>query len=147
MFAFIHPQPSLLALGSTAPSIQLESAAGGAVSLPAAAAGQPYIVEFFEAGCPHCQDAAGRLCQENIPVFAIDAAKESAPTIGGFAQRYAPGCSYPMLLDPTFSAVTAYAVTAVPTVYLVKRGRIVFPGAGPDGVSALPAAVHKAIGG
>jgi hypothetical protein len=38
-----------------------------------------------------------------------------------------------MLLDPTFSAVTAYAVSAVPTVYLVQRGRIVFAGAGLEG--------------
>lgn len=147
MFAFIHPQPSLLAVGSTAPPVHLDSAAGGAVTLPAAAGGQPYIVEFFETGCSHCQEAAGRLCHERVPVFAIDAAKESGPTISAFRQRYAAGCSYPMLLDPAFSAVTAYAVTAVPTVYLVRLGRIVFAGAGPDGVDALPAAVQKATGG
>ena len=34
-----------------------------------------------------------------------------------------------------------------PTVYLVKLGRIVFAGAGLDGISALPAAVQKARSG
>ncbi len=80
-------------------------------------------------------------------MFAVDAAKEFATTINAFRQQYAPGCSYPMLLDPTFIAVQAYAVTVVPTVYLVKLGRVAFAGAGLDGVSALPAAVQKAIGG
>ncbi len=147
MFFFIHPQPSLLAVGSNAPAINLDSAEGGLIRVPAAAGGQPYVVEFFGAGCAHCQQAAGQLCNEKVPVFAVDAAKESATTITAFRQQYARGCSYPMLLDPTFSAVTAYAVSAVPTVYVVKLGRIVFAGAGLDGVSALPSAVQRAIGG
>lgn len=147
MLLFIHPQPSLLAVGSNAPAINLESAGGGPVHVPAAAGGRPYIVEFFEAGCAHCQQVAGQLCNEKVPVFAVDAAKESATTITAFRQQYAPGCSYPMLLDPTFSAVTAYAVSAVPTVYVVQMGRIVFAGAGLDGMNALPAAVQKVIGG
>jgi thiol-disulfide isomerase/thioredoxin len=144
----VHPSAAQPSRGRQhRPPGGLESALGGAITLPAAAAGRPYIVEFFETGCSHCQEAAARLCHETVPVFAIDAAKESAPTISAFRQRYAPGCSYPMLLDPTFSAVTAYAVTAVPTVYVVRLGRIVFAGAGPDGVDALPAAVQKATGG
>lgn len=146
-FVFIHPQPSLLAVGSSAPAISLDSATGGQVRLPAAAGGQPYVLEFFESGCSHCQQVAAQLCTEKVPVFAVDAAKESAATISAFHQRYAQGCSYPMLLDPTFSAVNAYSVSVVPTIYLVKLGRIAFAGAGLDGASALPAAVKRATGG
>jgi hypothetical protein len=147
MFFVIRPQPSLLAVGTSAPAIDLDAAGGGAVHLPAAAGGEPYVLEFFGAGCAHCQQVAAQLCTEKVPVFAVDAAKESATTINAFRQQYAPGCSYPMLLDPTFNAVRAYAVTVVPTVYLVKLGRIAFAGAGLDGVSALTAAVQKAISG
>ncbi|MEO8899678.1 MAG: hypothetical protein ABI352_00995 [Candidatus Dormibacter sp.] len=147
MFFFIRPQPSLLAVGSNAPSIRLDSAIGPPVRVPAADGGQPYVIEFFDAGCAHCQQVAAQLCKEKIPVFAVDAAKESATTINAFRQQFAPGCSYPMLLDPSFSAVRAYAVTVVPTVYVVKLGRIAFAGAGLDGVSALPGAVQQAIDG
>lgn len=147
MFFFIHPQPSLLAIGSNAPAITLDSSDGGNIRVPAAAAGQPYVVEFFDAGCAHCQQVAAQLCNERVPVFAVDAAKEAATTISAYRHQYAPGCTYPMLLDPNFTAVNAYAVSAVPTVYLVKLGRIVFAGAGLDGISALPAAVQKALSG
>ncbi|HEX4755986.1 MAG TPA: TlpA disulfide reductase family protein [Candidatus Dormibacteraeota bacterium] len=147
LFFYIRPQPSLLAVGTSAPAINLDAATGGPVHLPAAAGGEPYLLEFFGAGCAHCQQVAAQLCKEKVQVFAIDAAKESATTINAFRQQFAPGCSYPMLLDPTFIAVQAYAVTVVPTVYLVKLGRVAFAGAGLDGVSALPAAVQKATGG
>jgi hypothetical protein len=147
LFFFIRPQPSLLAVGTGAPAIDLDAAGGGPIHLPAAAAGEPYVLEFFGAGCAHCQEVAGQLCKEKVAVFAVDAAKESATTINAFRRQFAPGCSYPMLLDPTFIAVQAYAVTVVPTVYLVKRGRVAFAGAGLDGLSALPAAVLKATGG
>jgi AhpC/TSA family len=147
LFFLIRPQPSLLAVGTSAPAIALDAAGGGPIHLPAAAGGQPYVLEFFGAGCAHCQQVAAQLCKQKVLVFAVDAAKESATTINAFRQQFAPGCSYPMLLDPTFIAVQAYAVTVVPTVYLVKLGRVAFAGAGLDGVSALPAAVQKATGG
>lgn len=115
--------------------------------MPAAAGGQPYVVEFLESGCANCQQVAGQLCNEKVPVFAVDAAKESAMTIPAFRRQYASGCPYPMPLDPTLGAVIAYAVSAVPTVYVVNLGRIVFAGAGLDGMTALPSAVQKAISG
>jgi hypothetical protein len=101
MFFYIRPQPSLLAVGSSARAIDLDAAAGGPIHLPAAAGGEPYVIEFFGAGCAHCQQVAAQLCKEKVPVFAVDAAKESATTINAFRQQYAPGCSYPMPLDPT----------------------------------------------
>lgn len=147
MLLFIHPQPSLLAVGSNAPAINLTAASGGSVSLPAAAAGHPYVVEFFEAGCAHCQQTAGQLCHAGVPVFAVDAAKDSSDSINAYRQRYAPSCAYPMLLDPTLATSGAYAVSAVPTLYLVKAGKVVFSGAGLEGVAALDAAVKQAVGG
>jgi peroxiredoxin len=144
---FIHPQPSLLAVGSAAPAISLTSASGTPVALPAAAAGQPYVLEFFEAGCAHCQQVAAQLCGLAAPVFAIDAAKESADTVNAYHRQYAGACAYPILLDPGLRVVGAYAVTAVPTVYIVRGGRIVFSGAGLEGVAALDGAVRQAVGG
>ena len=113
----------------------------------AAAAGKPFVLEFFEAGCAHCQQAASQLCGEKVPVFAVDAAKDSTQAILDYRHQYAPGCSYPMLVDPDLTASGAYAVNVVPTVYIVKDGRIVYSGSGLDGVAGLAAAVQKTLGG
>ncbi|MGH7722805.1 MAG: TlpA family protein disulfide reductase [Candidatus Dormibacteria bacterium] len=143
----VHPQANLLPLGTAAPAISLDSVGGGHVDVAASANGRPYIVEFFEAGCAHCQQVAGQLCKERVAVFAVDAAKDSAPTISSYRSRYAARCGYPLLLDPKLSAGSAYNVNVVPTVYLVKAGRIAYAGAGLDGVNGLGSAVAKALGG
>jgi thiol-disulfide isomerase/thioredoxin len=144
---FVRPKASLLPVGAAAPAISLDAAGGGHVDVAATAAGRPYIVEFFEAGCAHCQQVAGQLCAESVSVFAVDAAKDSAATVTSYRHQYAPACSYPMLLDPNLSAGLSYSVNVVPTVYLVKDGKIAYAGAGLDGVNALDAAVRKALGG
>jgi peroxiredoxin len=143
----VRPQANLLAIGTSAPAISLEAVGGGHVTVASAAGAQPYVVEFFEAGCAHCQQVAAQLCGERVPVFAVDAAKDSAQTIASYHSQYAPRCNYPLLLDPNLSAGSAYNVNAVPTVYLVKGGKIAYSGAGLDGINGLPAAVQKAIGG
>jgi thiol-disulfide isomerase/thioredoxin len=120
---------------------------GAHVDVPAAAAGKPYILEFFEAGCAHCQQVAGQLCTQRIPVFAVDAAKDSAATIASYRAQYAPRCNYPLLLDPQLRAASAYAVNAVPTVYIIENGKVAYAGAGLDGVAGLAAAVQRVIGG
>jgi thiol-disulfide isomerase/thioredoxin len=144
---FIRPHADLLPVGATAPAISLDAVGGGHVTVASAAAGKPYIVEFFEAGCAHCQQVAAQLCAEKAQVFAVDAAKDSAQTIASYHSQYAPRCSYPLLLDPNLSAGAAYNVNAVPTVYLVKGGKVAYAGSGLDGVNALSAAVQKAGGG
>lgn len=144
---FIRPQANLLPVGSKAPAISLDAVGGGHITVASAAAGKPYIVEFFEAGCAHCQQVASQLCTEKVQVFAVDAAKESAQTIASFHSQYAPRCSYPLLLDPNLSAGSAYNVNAVPTVYLVNNGKVAYAGAGLDGFNGLGAAVKKAVGG
>lgn len=144
---FIRPQASLLPVGTVAPAIGLDAVSGGHVNVAAAAGTQPYVVEFFEAGCAHCQQVAAQLCDLRVPVFAVDAAKDSAQTVASYHSQYAPHCSYPLLLDPKLSAGSAYNVNAVPTVYVVKKGKIAYAGAGLDGVNGLAAAVQKAVGG
>jgi hypothetical protein len=144
---FIHPRADLLPVGTTAPAISLDVVGGGHLTVASVAGTQPYVVEFFEAGCAHCQQVASQLCGVAVPVFAVDAAKESAQTIASYHSQYAPRCNYPLLLDPNLSAGSAYNVNAVPTVYLVKGGRIAYAGAGLDGVNGLAAAVQKAVGG
>ncbi|HSP65059.1 MAG TPA: hypothetical protein VLO10_02610, partial [Candidatus Deferrimicrobium sp.] len=96
---FVRPHADLLAVGTTAPAISLDAVGGGHVTVATAAGTQPYIVEFFEAGCAHCQQVAAQLCGEHVPVFAVDAAKESAQTIASYHSQYAPHCNYPLLLD------------------------------------------------
>ncbi|MBJ7609206.1 MAG: TlpA family protein disulfide reductase [Candidatus Dormibacteraeota bacterium] len=147
MFLFIHPRASLLAVGSSAPRVTLSAAGGEQVDVTAAAAGRPYVLDFFEAGCSHCQQVAAQVCDENLPVFAVDAAKDSPQMIVQFQRQFAPRCGKPMLVDPALHATSAYAVSAVPTVYVVKGGKIAFAGAGPEGVAALHGAVQKALGG
>ena len=143
----IRPQANLLAVGSRAPAVSLDAAGGGHVDVAAAAAGRPYVLEFFEASCAHCQQVAGGLCQQPLPVFAVDAARESSATVTQYRREYAPRCAYPVLLDPNLTATGAYAVNAVPTVYIVRSGRIAFAGAGLDGANALHAAAEKLAGG
>ena len=147
VIAFVHPQVNLLTVGTKVPAVNLQSSTGTTVHPSGTTATGPYILEFFEAGCAHCQQVAGQLCGEKVPVFAVDAAKDSAATINAYRQQYAPACSYPMLLDPDLSASGAFGVSAVPTVYLVVDGRVAYAGAGLEGVSSLAAAVTKAIGG
>jgi AhpC/TSA family len=147
VFLFVRPQAHLLPVGAAAPALSLDAAGGAHVDLPDAAAGRPYILEFFEAGCAHCQEVAGQLCGERTPVFAVDAAKDSAQTISSYRAQYAPRCRYPMLVDPNLTAGSAYAVNAVPTVYVVSHGKIAYAGAGLDGVNGLGAAVTKVAGG
>jgi peroxiredoxin len=144
---FIRPQASLLPVGSSAPAISLDAVGGGHVTVASSAGAQPYVVEFFEAGCAHCQQVAAQLCDVRVPVFAVDAAKDSAETISSYHSQYAPHCTYPLLLDPKLSAGSAYNVNAVPTVYVIKGGKVAYAGAGLDGVNGLPAAVQKATGG
>ncbi len=144
---FIRPHAGLLTVGTKAPAISLEAVGGGHVTVASAAGTQPYVVEFFEAGCAHCQQVAAQLCAQPVPVFAVDAAKDSASTIASYHQQYAPHCSYPLLLDPNLTAGAAYNVNAVPTVYVVKGGKIAYAGAGLEGIDGLTAAVQKAVGG
>ncbi|MHB8718306.1 MAG: TlpA family protein disulfide reductase [Candidatus Dormibacteria bacterium] len=144
---FVHPQASLLPLGSPAPAFTLQSADGATLSPATASGASPYILEFFEASCAHCQEAASQLCHEKVPVYAIDAARETASTVSTFHQRYAPSCTYPLLLDPQLSVSGKFSVTAVPTVYVVSRGRIAYAGAGLGGVAGLDGAVARALGG
>jgi hypothetical protein len=144
---FVRPQSNLLPVGATAPAISLDAVGGGHVDVAAAAAGKPYILEFFEAGCAHCQQVAGQLCAEPVPVFAVDAAKDSAPTISSYRSQYAARCAYPLLLDPNLSAGSSYDVNVVPTVYVIKQGKVAYAGAGLDGVNGLGAALAKAVGG
>ncbi len=147
MLLFVRPQPRLLTAGSAAPSIPLDAAGGGRVDVAGAAAGRPYVVEFFEAGCAHCQEVVPRLCGEPVDVFAVDVAKDSAATITTFRRQYAPRCAGPMLLDPSLTVAAAYAVNVVPTVYLVDGGRIAYAGVGLEGVDGLGAEVRRVVGG
>ena len=144
---FIHPQASLLPVGTTVPAFSLRSTDGSTVSPAQTAGSSPYIVEFFEASCQHCQEAASQLCAEKVPVYAVDAADEDATTITAYHHQYAPACTYPLLLDPKLTVSGKFAVSAVPTVYLVSKGRVAYAGAGLDGVAGLAAAVTKVTGG
>ncbi len=143
----VRPQAHLLALGTRAPAISLDAVGGTHVAVATAAGTQPYVLEFFEAGCAHCQQVAAQLCGQKVPVFAVDAAKDSAQTIAAYHTQYAPHCSYPLLVDPALAAASAYNVNVVPTVYVVKGGKITYGGAGLDGVNGLSAAVQAAMGG
>lgn len=148
LLLFLKPAANLLAVGTAAPAIRLSDVDGAQVDVAAAAGGRPYVVEFFEAGCAHCQEVASELChQGTADVFAVDAAKDSASTVRDYRHRYAGGCSYPLLLDTDLTVARNFAISAVPTVYVVKQGRIAYGGAGLEGVQGLAAALRTALRG
>jgi peroxiredoxin len=129
--------PSLLAVGSRAPSFTLTTPEGKRVSL-ASYRGKAVLLEFFASWCPHCNAEAPHLAKlarslstKGVRFLAVNADGETAPSVFAFHRYY--GLSYPALLDPSgtpgsFSSPgaagkisTEYHVQSFPTFYVIDR--------------------------
>lgn len=146
----LRPQPQLLAVGSTAPAIVLQSASGQQVDGLRAAAHHNLVVEFFDTQCDTCQRQAAQLCalaqRHASDVFvAVDAAGERASALTAYAGAHQPPpCPVTLLADPKLSVSRAYRAAVVPTVYVVdSSGKIAYAGVGSAGVDGLDAMLQR----
>ena len=148
------PHGNLLPVGTQGPAFSLTDDRGAAgVGLPH---GRAAVVEFFETGCPHCQETAPHLCEvarahPEVSVLAVDAAREDAAALRAFAGAHMPACAdgsaVRLLVDPDDAVPAAWKVTAVPTVYLLGAdGRVVYTGQGDAGVTGLDDAIARLHG-
>ena len=149
----IHPQPQLLAAGTRAPAIRLESIAGEQVDALAAAAHHSLVVEFFDTQCDTCARQEGLLCslagQHAADVFvAVDAAGETRSAVAAYGRDNQPaGCPVTLLLDPGLGVSRAYRAAVVPTLYVVdSSGKIAFGAVGSAGVDGLDPTLRQ-LGG
>ena len=138
----------LLAVGTQAPSLSLDAAAGGTIDIPTAAEGRPFVLEFFETSCPVCQHEVPAVCDlarthPDVKFFGVNAARETASAVQQFRRQQGGGCiTFPLLIDLRSDALRRYTVTVVPTVYLVDvHGRVAYAGTGAGGVEGLKTAI------
>jgi peroxiredoxin len=109
----------------TAPEFSLKGLDGTTHSLEALRQKGPVVAAFFKISCPVCQFTfpfLQRLYQryggDNVTFLGIS--QDDAKATGGFARQY--GVTFPMVLDEKdkgYPASNAYALTNVPTVFLI----------------------------
>ena len=115
------PQPSPQASGGKAPSFNLESTGGGAVSLESLS-GKPLVINFWRSDCPPCGAELPLLEQR---VGSPSGARlvlinwgENADAARTFLSR--DGIHAPTLLDSDLRVGRAYGVAALPTTVFVR---------------------------
>jgi peroxiredoxin len=120
--------------GQPAPTFRLNSLAGGAVSVPADAAGKVLAIRFWADWCPYCrkemaelQPVYARLQARGLQILAVNVAQDR-DTVQAFVEPL--GIAYPVLLDPDGATARAYGVKALPITWLIDaqgmvRGKIV----------------------
>jgi peroxiredoxin len=149
----LRPQPRLLAVGTSAPPILLQSVFGQQVNALNAAAHHNLVVEFFDTQCDTCQRQAGQLCavaqrHESDVFVAVDAAGEDAATLNAYARARQPSpCRVTLLVDPKLSVSRAYRAAVVPTVYVVdSSGKIAYGAVGSAGVDGVDTMLQRLDG-
>jgi peroxiredoxin len=111
--------------GRIAPEFSVKGLDGTTYSLEALRQKGPVVAAFFKISCPVCQFTfpfLQRLYQryggDNVTFLGIS--QDDAKATTGFARQY--GVSFPMALDEKqrgYPASNAYALTNVPTVFLI----------------------------
>ena len=145
-----HPAPPLLASGSAPPALTLDDLAGRPHDAVAESHGHGAAIVFFETTCPTCQAEAAHLCRvardhPRMHVVLVDSGLEDSGAVHAFAAERMSGCPVTFLLDPGDLVTHAWAVSVVPTVYvLTSEGTIGFGAVGDDGFNGLDAAVANA---
>ena len=150
----MHPQPPLLAMGTAAPAIVLQTTDGATDDVLHSASARPIAVEFIETGCVTCQQEAPSLCalQAMLPealVVAVDAGRAGASQVAAYGQRYQEAaCAVTLLVDPKAAVSQSYEITVVPTVYVIdKNGKIAFAGVGKAGIDGVGQVLRRLVGG
>jgi len=118
-----------LAAGKIAPTFQLATTTGKAVSLQEALGKGPVLLAFFKTSCPTCQYAFPylerihqQLREQGVQVWGV--AQDNAQDSARFAKTY--GLTFPILIDDRpYKTSRDYSLQYVPSIFLVKSdGRI-----------------------
>jgi peroxiredoxin len=111
--------------GKVAPEIKLPTLGDGNFVLSEARSKGPVALAFFKASCPVCQMAFPffeRLHQayRGTNVQVVGVSQDPAQDAAKFAKQY--GITFPIALDDTkrYPASNAYALTNVPTLFLIS---------------------------
>ncbi len=149
----VHPEPPLLAPGSSAPAITLDSAAGQRETVVGGGVHHPVVAAFIETACVTCQQQAPALCRvaSSFPrasVVLVDSGEDPQNALLSFTSRYLPaGCDATLYADPGLDVSKAYQVRVVPTVYVIDAsGTITYGGLGGTGVAGLDGALQRLSG-
>jgi peroxiredoxin len=87
----------------------------------------PALVSFFKVSCPVCQYTLPYLerLSQSGKVKVIGVSQDDEDATDDFKQSY--GLTFPVVLDPAdegYKASNAYAITHVPSLFLVEDGTI-----------------------
>jgi peroxiredoxin len=121
-FSEVSPMVAI-APGTKAPDFSLTTMDGSQVILQQELkANQLVVLAFFKVSCPVCQFAFPYLerlhrSYPTVPLFGIS--QDDADATRAFARMY--GCTFPMLLDSRLDTTVAYALTNVPSVFLINQ--------------------------
>jgi len=116
-------------LGKEAPDFTLKSTQGKEINFTEARAGKPALIFFWATWCPHCRtqvrempELSTDLQKEGILTFIVDV-EEPLNVVGDYLKKN--DLSLNVLLDTNADASLEYAVTGVPTYYLVNGDGVI----------------------
>ena len=117
-----------VAAGAKAPSFRLTAPDGSTITLDEILTRGPALLAFFKISCPVCQLTAPYLerLAGNHAIQVIGISQDDASLTRGFANRFR--LTFPTLLDLSeqqYPASNAYAITSVPSVFLIEPDGIV----------------------
>lgn len=125
--------------GKIAPDLTLTDLNGNVVNL-SDFRGKKVLLNFWATWCEPCQEEIPQLVKFNkkanhdkVVILAVNMTMDEqggAKTVRTFAEKY--GMSFPVLLDQTSEAASAYGVVTIPTTYLIsEKGTILTSHIGP----------------
>jgi len=140
----LHPNPSMLAVGTTAPNFSLHDVHGHRFSL-GVYMGEPMVLEFFAVWCPICHaesPAMSRLTATYMPkgvhIWSIlanpygrdyetsgrtDLRVATASDLSWYARTY--NVHHVQLIDPTFDVTNEFGAGSYPTIYVLDGDGVV----------------------
>ena len=123
-----QPGPPAPQVGHLAPDITLSTLADAPEKL-SSLRGKVVALNFWYAACQPCSYEMPALEKtylehqsQGLVILGVNTSDDS-PTIRDFANRI--GISYPLVRDPSLSAVSTYGVTDTPTTFIIDRSGVI----------------------
>lgn len=161
----LHPNSSLLAVGSKAPDFTLLDAKGKPYSL-GVYMGEPMVLEFFAVWCPICHAEAPAMTKltatyvpRNVHVWSVlanpygrgyetsgrtDLRIADKADLSWYASTYK--VNHPQLIDSTFSVTNQFGAGSYPTIYILDGyGVVRYAHTGNVSYATLSAALDRVI--